>query len=186
MAGTLSVQKIQGLASSATPTTVEISSGHKLTGAAGSIVAPGHVIQFVQHKWNNQTATTSESYVDVTSSSFNFTPKLATSKLYIKTSCAIAVNRGAAAGYAVFKIVHDGTDVDAPSDRYEIGMNAVGASSMVLYLRAEKSGYVDASNTNARAIKLQTAVNANSNSGQMRFNVNDYFYSYIDVMEIAQ
>ena len=45
MAGTLSVQKIQGLASSATPTTVEISSGHKLTGAAGSIVAPGNIIQ---------------------------------------------------------------------------------------------------------------------------------------------
>ena len=48
MAGTLSVQKIQGLASSATPTTVEIASGHKLTGAAGSIVAPGQVIQTLQ------------------------------------------------------------------------------------------------------------------------------------------
>ena len=31
MAGTLSVQKIQGLASSATPTTVEIATGHKLS-----------------------------------------------------------------------------------------------------------------------------------------------------------
>ena len=44
MAGTISVQKIQGLATSATPTTVEISSGHKLTGAAGSILVPGQVI----------------------------------------------------------------------------------------------------------------------------------------------
>ena len=179
MAGTLSVQKIQGLASSATPTTVEIATGHVLN-------APGHVIQFVQHKWNNQTTTTSESYVDVTSSSFNFTPKLASSKLYIKTSCSITINRSQSAGYAVFKIVHDGNDVDAPSDRYEIGLNAGGASSIGLYSRAEKSGYVDASNTNARAIKLQTAVNASSSSGQIRFNVNDYFYSYIDVMEIAQ
>ena len=42
MAGTLSVQKIQGLASSATPTTVEVSSGHKL-------YAPGHVIQVVNN-----------------------------------------------------------------------------------------------------------------------------------------
>ena len=48
MAGTLSVQKIQGLATSATPTTVEISSGHKLTGAAGSIFAPGQIIQIVR------------------------------------------------------------------------------------------------------------------------------------------
>ena len=48
MAGTLSVQKIQGLATSATPTTVEISSGHALhtntlkgTTTAGSITVQG-------------------------------------------------------------------------------------------------------------------------------------------------
>ena len=44
MAGTLSVQKIQGLATSATPTTIEITSGHKLTGAAGSMIVPGQII----------------------------------------------------------------------------------------------------------------------------------------------
>ena len=37
MASTLSVSKIQGLATSATPTTVEIASGHKLTGASGAM-----------------------------------------------------------------------------------------------------------------------------------------------------
>ena len=52
MAGTLSVQKIQGLATSATPTTVEIASGHKLSGAAGSIIATGSPIQ-VQSTNNN-------------------------------------------------------------------------------------------------------------------------------------
>jgi len=48
MAGTLSVQKIQGLASSATPTVVEVSSGHALhantlkgTTTAGSITVQG-------------------------------------------------------------------------------------------------------------------------------------------------
>ena len=48
MAGTLSVQKIQGLASSATPTVVEVSSGHALhantlkgTTTAGSINVQG-------------------------------------------------------------------------------------------------------------------------------------------------
>ena len=48
MTGTLSVQKIQGLASSATPTTVEVSSGHALhvntlkgTTTAGSITVQG-------------------------------------------------------------------------------------------------------------------------------------------------
>ncbi len=48
MAGTLSVQKIQGLATSATPTVVEVSSGHELhtntlkgTTTAGSITVQG-------------------------------------------------------------------------------------------------------------------------------------------------
>ena len=48
MAGTLSVQKIQGLASSATPTVVEVSNGHALhantlkgTTTAGSITVQG-------------------------------------------------------------------------------------------------------------------------------------------------
>ena len=52
MAGTLSVQKIQGLATSATPTTIEIASGHKLTGAAGSVIASGMPLQ-VQSTNNN-------------------------------------------------------------------------------------------------------------------------------------
>ena len=175
MTGQINVNKI----AARTGTAITVESGHVIT-------QPGSVIQFVQHKWNTHTATTSESYVDVTSSSFNFTPKLATSKLYIQANCAITVTRSSSAGYGVFKIVHDGTDIDAPSDRYEIGMGVGGGSTTGYYVRAPKSGYVDAGNTNARAIKLQTAVNANSNSGTLNFNVNGLFYSYIDVMEIAQ
>ena len=51
MAGTLSVQKIQGLATSAAPTTVEIASGHKITGnithGTSSVFPAGHIIQIV-------------------------------------------------------------------------------------------------------------------------------------------
>ena len=42
----LTVQNIQGSASSSN--TINVVSGHKLSGAAGSIVAPGQVIQVVQ------------------------------------------------------------------------------------------------------------------------------------------
>ena len=80
MAGTLSVQKIQGLATSATPTTVEISSGHKLTGAAGSIVAPGQVLQTVEATDSTQTTTTSGSYVD-TGLTATITPSSTSSKI---------------------------------------------------------------------------------------------------------
>ena len=163
----------------ATGTTLNITSGHVLS-------QPGAVIQFESHRWNTQTDTTSASYVDVTGSSFNFTPKLATSKLYIQASCSMTLTRSDAAHYSAFKIVHDGTDIEAPGDRFEVGMSATGTTALNIYQRVHKTGYIDASNTNARAIKLQVALNATSNSAQTRFNVNNYFYSYIDVMEIAQ
>ena len=79
MAGTLSVQKIQGLASSATPTTVEIASGHKLTGAAGSIVAPGQILQCVSmHLMTRVAMTHSSSTADL--HNVNVIPKAAGSK----------------------------------------------------------------------------------------------------------
>ena len=175
MTGQINVNKI----AARTGNTINVESGQILS-------QPGAVIQFVSHRWNDLTDTTSASYVDVTGSSFNFTPKLATSKLYIQASCSMTLTRSNAAHYTAYKIVHDGTDIEAPGDRYEIGMSATGASALNIYTRIHKTGYVNASNTNARAIKLQVALNANADSGQVRFNVNNYFYSYIDVMEIAQ
>lgn len=175
MVSILKTDKIQASHGS----TIEIPSGHVLSQS-------GAVIQFVSHRWNDLTDTTSASYVDLTGSSFNFTPKLATSKLYIQASCSMTLTRSDAAHYSAFKIVHDGTDIEAPGDRFEIGMSATGVSALNIYQRVHKTGYVDASNTNARAIKLQVALNATTNSAQTRFNVNNYFYSYIDVMEIAQ
>ena len=82
MASTLSVQKIQGLATAADPTTVEIASGHKITGAAGSIVATGGIIQVVQGIYESQASSTSSSYVD-TGLSVTITPKFSTSKVLV-------------------------------------------------------------------------------------------------------
>ena len=175
MTGQINVNKI----AARTGNTINVESGQILS-------QPGAVIQFASHRWNDQTSTTSASYVDVTGSSFNFTPKLATSKLYIQASCSMTLTRSDASHYSAFKIVHDGTDIEAPGDRFEVGMSATGTTALNIYQRVHKTGYVNATNTNARAIKLQVALNATTNSAQTRFNVNNYFYSYIDVMEIAQ
>lgn len=67
MAGTLSVQQIQGLASAADPTTVTISSGHTL-------YAPGHVIQMKRAVTNNVTSVTSNAFVNHMSAQFDNTP----------------------------------------------------------------------------------------------------------------
>ena len=79
MVGTLSVQKIQGLATSATPTVVEVSSGHTLH-------APGHVIQVQQGLYTSNTSFTNTSMAasDLT---VNITPKFASSKILLLASC---------------------------------------------------------------------------------------------------
>jgi hypothetical protein len=92
MAGTLSVQKIQGLASSATPTTVEIASGHKISGnvthGTGSVFPAGHIIQTVSFKVNTQSSTTSSSYQN-TALTLAITPTSSSNKILISFSIAM-------------------------------------------------------------------------------------------------
>ena len=87
MASTLSVSKIQGLSTAAAPTTVEIASGHKLSGAASSIIAPGMVIQTVQNKLEDvaRIATSSSSFV-ATNITATITPTSTSSKVLIMMS----------------------------------------------------------------------------------------------------
>ena len=75
MAGTLSVQKIQGLATSATPTVVEIASGHTLH-------QPGTTLQTVSLTSQSSNSTTSTSFVQI-GDTLSITPKFATSKILI-------------------------------------------------------------------------------------------------------
>ena len=79
MAGTLSVQKIQGLASSATPTTVEVSSGHTLKMSGMPVQIQVKNISTKQ-LFNN---TASVDGVDTVIVSDAFTPKFADSKILI-------------------------------------------------------------------------------------------------------
>ena len=53
---TLTVQNIQG--SSSSSNTINVASGHKISGAAGSIVTPGNVLQFQSSVNQNASSTT--------------------------------------------------------------------------------------------------------------------------------
>ena len=53
---TLTVQNIQG--SSSSSNTISVASGHKISGAAGSIVTPGNVLQFQSSVNQNASSTT--------------------------------------------------------------------------------------------------------------------------------
>ena len=102
---TLTVQNIQG--SSSSSNTISVASGHKLSGAAGSISAPGQIIQTVHFTSQSQNSTTSTSFVQI-GDTVSITPTSSSSKILITMyyvmrhvgntySVAAAIGRGTAA-----------------------------------------------------------------------------------------
>lgn len=184
MASILKVDQIKNTGASGD---IDIPTGYKIKGAdTGSIVAPGNVIQVAHHKWSSAATTTSTSLSDVSGSSFTFTAKQANSKLYILTDVSITQTRTAAGSFGHYELNVDGSVIQGSGDTYELGMSVGNSTSVNLYQRASKSYFINASNTSAKTIKLQFAVDSNANSGQTRINVNSQFYSAITVMEVAQ
>lgn len=104
MAGTLSVQKIQGLASSATPTVVEVSSGHTLH-------APGHVVQVVQNTSSTLATISDNSFVS-TGFAVSITPKLSTSKLLLTVSVYITISDGGQGSINIYSSADSGLITD--------------------------------------------------------------------------
>ena len=80
---TLTVQNIQG--SSSSSNTISVASGHKITGVAGSIVAPGHIIQHVQTiAQGTTTFSGSGAFVNLTDLNCTITPKFSSSKVLVQ------------------------------------------------------------------------------------------------------
>ena len=77
---TLTVQNIQG--SSSSSNTINVASGHKISGAAGSIVTPGNVIQVVSSTLTSAVTGTGTSIVD-TGLTATITPTSASNKVYV-------------------------------------------------------------------------------------------------------
>ena len=85
---TLTVQNIQG--SSSSSNTISVASGHKLTGAAGSIAAPGQIIQVVTATDSTERTTTSTSYVAASNTlSVSLTPSSASNKVFVTCSLSL-------------------------------------------------------------------------------------------------
>lgn len=104
----LIVNQIQG---DAVSKQIEIPTGHKLTGAAGTIVTPGQVIQVVNTNWgtnNGPFNTSSNAYVQMTGLDTTITPKASGSHIL----CTVNVMHGqGAAGWMHGELRRDGTQV---------------------------------------------------------------------------
>ena len=159
----------------------------KTTG--NGVVIPGHVIQKVHHTWNGETTTNSDQgFSDVSGSSFSFTPKLSTSRLFI--TAHYHFNAYSSSNYyagGMCRLVHDGTALDYTSQYYELYAqnNPSGSTQPNHHTRQSKCMTVASGNTNARTIKLQV-IKYGSGTAEARVNQGNYYYSTIVVEEIAQ
>ena len=188
MAGTLSVQKIQGLATSADPTTVEIARGHKLSGAAGSIITPGQVIQVQHASFGSQISSTSSTQT-ATGIAMDFTPHKANSKLLVRFNLHGVYNVTANSGWN-FYVYRDGSGVT------ESGLHTgSGHEGRFVYAVVHSTGgeiievscevFLSANSTSQTNIALWGG-RYNSGTNYINVNANSGDVSFMSIMEIAQ
>ena len=189
MAGILSVQKIQGLATATDPTTVQISSGHVLK-------QPGLAVQTLYSYFSGQVTTSNraDSPVD-TGLSVTITPKFADSKLLITAN--MDLYNGTNSASTDLWLYRDGSAVsEAPLNNTATGNNATTSLGRYAYAQGYNTGgasivgytqqfWISANNTSATTFKIY--FNAFS-AGTAYINVNTSQgpFSSMVVQEIAQ
>ena len=95
----------------ATGTTINIASGNKLSGAAGSLSIPGSVIQVQQSTADADLNTASTSYVQGPTTS-TFTMKDSSNKVLVTFNAALG---GESEGYCAYRIMRDSTEIGSSS-----------------------------------------------------------------------
>lgn len=179
MAGTLTVQNIEGPSSGSDANTILIPSGQTLH-------APGHLLQIESTSNGDSWSTTSGSYVTITDLTITFTPQFSTSKLYVTGHIS-----GAGTNNARVSIFRDGTNListvtsrtPAIADYYENQWNGaiwVRPFNFLLDASSTSATTIDARVFTTGTFFLNKARDTTDNSG--RTNA----HSTLTIMEIAQ
>ena len=189
MASTLSVSKIQGLSTAATPTTVEIASGHKITGAAGAVAVTESIVQ-TQQAIMPLTATTisSTSFVD-TGLQVSLTTKLANSKFLVTISGGGWYDNGNSTQtlWVTFQRNSGGGSYDYVTNGYQnnyglIRMSGDGGSWNIKPYSAQ---IIDSPSVAAGVAMIYKVV-ARVNQNNCQFTASDRGAVILHVQEIAQ
>jgi len=154
--------------------------------SGGAFSSPGHVVQTVYHSFSDETVITSTSFTDCTGSSFTFTPKFASSKLIINFNAHLYIFRDSAGQGGTAEVNVDGTRIGADGTAYENYYALTGVTTVNNLIVASKEVQMDASNTNAKTIKMQARAYSTANNGKIELNENANHTSTIKVLEIAQ
>ena len=154
--------------------------------SGNGVAISGHVMQKVHHSWSSEATNSSETFADVSGSSFSFTTKLSTSRLFITATYHFNPYSSTYYARGMVRIVHNGTALDYVDAKYEAYMQQQSAgASCNFHLRQTKCITVVSGSTSARTIKLQMA-KYGSGTTAVRFNQSDAYYSTIIVEEVAQ
>ena len=159
---TLSVTKLQGLASSPTPTTIEVASGHALH-------APGHVIQTVQALKTDVFSTSSTSFTDITGLSVTLTPKFSTSKLLV--SYHVTVGRSAQS-QSTIQLVRQVSSSDTI-----INPSAYNQGTTMSYNGSDDAGW-------DRELHSYQILDAPATTSAVNYRLRTYFYSASYIMYV--
>ena len=166
MASTLSVSKIQGLATAASPTTIEIASGHVLN-------APGHVLQIVQGvKTDTFTSNSQTTFVDI-GLSVAITPSSASSKVLIAYRVCTGIVSG---GYGCALILVRGStnialgDADGSKTRVTSMAQSANSSAEGYKVHYQTVDFLDSPSTTSATTYKLTARGWNSSPGSFYIN----------------
>ena len=178
---TLTVQNIQG--SSSSSNTINVASGHKLTGAAGSIAAPGHVLQVVSTAKTDTFESSSTSFTDITGLSVAITPSSSSSKILVFVHVMMAAT---GANSVRINLVRGSTNIAQPtagsvpsSLHLNTSASADGRMGSIVFLDSP-------STTSETTYKLQGLTDGNAFRINARGDsINKTSISTITAMEIA-
>ena len=172
---TLTVQNIQG--SSSSSNTINVASGHKISGAAGSIVAPGQILQVVTATDSTERTTTSTSFVAASNTlSVSITPSSASNKIFVTCSMSYGSPTGT---HSIFlTLFRDSTNLGEPTR----GFGNLFSGSSYNYAHATLQ-ILDSPNTTS-AITYQPYFKVGNNTGRINNGATGSF-STITAFEVA-
>jgi len=154
--------------------------------ASGTVQMPaGMVVQTTFQKFTTNTSLSSNSDADIGGSSLTFTPKFASSLLIMNCSVCINIYRGNINNGCTINFNVDGSNIDYAQEDYEL-LDSVPSGNTNVYVRMNKEVSMDASNTNAKTVKLTGRPYAIGSSGVAVINPSSYFTSSLKILEISQ
>ena len=157
------------------------------TAAAKVIFPAGVVVQTTFHSFGTATDFSTNSDADVGGSTVTFTPKFASSILILTMSVNIQLKRTNSNQGGTINFVVDGVNINHPTSNqdYEHYIN-MNSGNTNFYTRTHKEVSINASNTNAKTVKLVARPHDINDTGIFRVNPGGYFNSSIKIQEIAQ